>query len=199
MNLFQKTPVFSLSLLFWLHEVGVQDTCISFLSHLLISLFPVIYFDLSITRIPDNSNSFRFTQKVLVIRSWLYVGAYETSSKKFFFRYVFSPKSLFIFIYYLRQRRHQHHCFKNQCASSVSIAWRNWTYSEEICNKVSVYRVNIVLKSWKSVCTEKDGHAASEAVTVAGRRAGVGSGSGVGCGSDLSSERTWARYAWHAF
>lgn len=97
-----------------------------------------------------------------------------------------------------RQRRHQHHCFKNLCASSVSIAWRNWTYSEEICNKVSVYRVNIVLKSWKSVCTEKDGHAASEAVTVAWRRAGVGSGSGVGCGSDLSSERTWTRYAWYA-
>ena len=69
MNLFQKTPVFSLSLFFWLHEVSVQDTCISFLFHLLISLFPVIYFDLSITRIPDNSNFFRFTQKVRVMRS----------------------------------------------------------------------------------------------------------------------------------
>ena len=53
-----KTPLFSLSLFFWLHEVSVQDICISFLSHLLISLFPVIYFDLSITRIPDKLELF---------------------------------------------------------------------------------------------------------------------------------------------
>ena len=31
---------------------------------------------------------------------------------------------------------------------------------------------------------------------VVGGRAGVGQGSGVGCGSDLLSERTWTRYAW---
>ena len=36
----------------------MQDICISFLSHLLISLFPVIYFDLSITRIPDKLELF---------------------------------------------------------------------------------------------------------------------------------------------
>ena len=40
--------------------------------HLLISLLPVIYFKLSITRTPNNSNFFRFPLKVRVIESRLY-------------------------------------------------------------------------------------------------------------------------------
>ena len=156
MNLFQKTPVFSLSLLFWLHQVGVQDTCISFLSHLLISLFPVIYFDLSITRIPDNSNFFRFTQKVLSGVDCMLEHT-KRQVKSFFFRYVFSPKSLFIFIYYLRPHPYAQWetigdkgdinitvlrtnallvgALISKGNVSVSIARKNWTYSEEICNK----------------------------------------------------------------